>query len=136
MTADPETRTTQNGISVTSFNLAVGRIARDANGAKITDFLRCVAWRHTADYLAKYAHKGDKIAVEGEINTRQYEKDGATRTITEITVHNAEICKSAKAQQTEAPAQADAPQQQTFIEVDDDELPFECRVSLPESKRH
>ena len=121
LTRDPEKRTTQSGISQTTFTVAVQRRFKNADGGHDADFLRCVAWRQTADYIAQYGAKGRKIAVNGELQTRSYEKDGQTHTITEIIVNSAEFLQapSADGQQRHEPEQA-----QDFTEIDDDELPF------------
>ena len=70
LTKDPETRSTQNGHSVTNFTIAVDRKYKDANGERQTDFIPCVAWRQTADFIYRYFHKGERILVEGSIQPR------------------------------------------------------------------
>lgn len=92
LTAAPELRTTNTGTNVTSFTLAVDRRFQQKGSEKQTDFIRCVAWRHTAEFINKYFSKGDLIAVTGEIQTRKYEVDGNERTATEILVDNASFC--------------------------------------------
>jgi single-strand DNA-binding protein len=93
--ADPEIRTTPNGSKVAQFSLATGRQWTSASGEKQekTEWHKCVAWnakgRGTglADVIERYAKKGDKLYVEGEIQYRQYEdKDKQTRYVTEINV--------------------------------------------------
>ena len=71
--ADIELRQTQQGVSVATFTLAVSRPrAKDT-----TDWINCVAWRQSAEFLSRYTHKGDLIAVAGMLTTRKYEdKDG------------------------------------------------------------
>ena len=83
---DPELRTTQSGVSVTSFTLAVDRDfkSRDS-GEKSTDFIDVVAWRQTAEFVCKYFQKGSMIAVTGSIQTRNYEdRQGNKRKAFEI----------------------------------------------------
>ena len=90
LTREPELRHTQSQTAVASFTLAVDRDfqSRDS-GEKQTDFINCVAWRSTADFVSKYFHKGDPIGVEGSIQTREYEdKTGARRTAVEIVTDN------------------------------------------------
>lgn len=90
--ADVEVKTTMSGVSVCSFSLAVRRRFPDANGEYLTDFFRCVAWRNTAEYLRKYAYKGQKIAVIGNLQNRSYDaNDGTKRHVTEIVVDNVEL---------------------------------------------
>ena len=120
MVRDPEKRTTQSGISQTTFTVAAQRRFKNADGGHDADFLRCVAWRQTADYIAQYGAKGRKIAVSGELQTRSYEKDGQTHTITEIIVNSAEFLDTHQAE-----AQTENTTNETFTEVtDDDTLPF------------
>lgn len=91
LTADPELKQTPNGTPVCSFGIAVNRSTTDANGNRQADFLNCVAWRHTAEFITKYFKKGQMLGITGAIQTRQYkEKDtGKQRTAVEIVVNNA-----------------------------------------------
>lgn len=80
LTADPTTRATSTGKSVTSFTIGVTRSRKDANGDKQSDFFRITTWGPTADFCGKYLKKGYKVAVTGELNLNSYEgKDGKTR---------------------------------------------------------
>lgn len=94
LTADPEFRTTANNTSVSSFTLAVDRRFKDANGNKQTDFIKCVAWKTTADFIVKYFKKGNKMALVGSLQVRSYEQDGQKRTISEVIVDEVEFCES------------------------------------------
>ena len=89
LVADPELRTTPNGISVTSFCVAVDRSFVKAGEERKADFINVVAWRQTADFVTRYFHKGSMIAVQGSIQTRSYEdKNGNKRTAVEIVADN------------------------------------------------
>lgn len=95
LTADPELRTTTSGISVTSFSVAVDRSYQKAGEERQTDFINVVAWRQTAEFVTRYFHKGSMIAVQGSIQTRNYEdKTGAKRTAVEIVADNVSFCGS------------------------------------------
>jgi len=73
-------RSTPNGVTVTSFTIAVNRKFASANGEKATDFFRINAWRSLGDMCGRYLAKGRKVAVIGELQARTYEaKDGTTR---------------------------------------------------------
>lgn len=72
---DIELRKTQSDLSVASFAIAVDRIQ---NGQKVADFIDCVAWRQSAEYLAKYAKKGDIVLVEGSLQVRSYQRNDGT----------------------------------------------------------
>lgn len=90
LTRDPELRRTQNGISVTSFTLAVDRdfSGRDG-GQKETDFIDCIAWRNTAEAVSNYLAKGRQAVVSGRLQVRTWkDKDGSTRKATEVVAEN------------------------------------------------
>ena len=90
LTADPELRSTQNGTSVTQFTVAVDRNYQKQGDERQADFINCVAWKQTAEFIVKYFGKGRMIAVEGSLQTRNYEdKQGNKRTATEVIVSNA-----------------------------------------------
>lgn len=93
LVADPERRTTQSGVSVTSFTLAVQRNIKSGDEYP-TDYIGCVAWRNTADFICKYFQKGQLMAVSGTLQTRSYEKDGVKRKATQVVVENANFCES------------------------------------------
>jgi len=85
LTADPELRTTQNGISVTNFTVAVDRSYTPKGQEKQADFIPAQAWRHTAEFLCKYFRKGQRIALTGSLQTRSYtDRDGNKRTAYEV----------------------------------------------------
>ena len=94
LAADPEQRTTQNGTAVTSFSLAVQRNVKGSGGEYGTDWIDCVAWGKTAEFICKYFQKGQLMAVNGTLQTRSYEKDGSKRKVTQVVVQNACFCES------------------------------------------
>lgn len=75
LTADPEVRQTQNGKSVCTFSVAVDRNYTDDNGDRECDFIRCVAWNGSADFIGKWFNKGSMIALTGKLMTSTYEDD-------------------------------------------------------------
>ena len=90
LTTDPELKTTPNGISVTSFSLAVDRNYVKQGSERKTDFINIVAWRQRAEFICKYFTKGQLIALDGSIETRSYvDKNGNNRTAFEVVVENA-----------------------------------------------
>lgn len=92
LTAEPELRTTVSGTAVTSFSIAVEREYQQ-NGERQTDFFPVVAWRQTAEFICRYFHKGNMIAVQGNLQNRQFEaNDGTMRTVTELIVAHASFC--------------------------------------------
>lgn len=94
LSADPEQRTTQNGTPVTSFSLAVQRNVKGGDGEYGTDWIDCVAWKGTAEFICKYFQKGQLMAVNGSLQNRSYEKDGVKRKATEVVVQSAYFCES------------------------------------------
>lgn len=133
LTADPELKTTQSGISVTSFSIAVDRRYR-AGEEKQTDFINIVAWRQTAELVAKYFKKGNLIGIEGSIQTRKYtDKNGNNRTAFEVIANNVQFMESkrdsaASAVSESAPAasfsNAGVNDFADLGDVSDDDLPF------------
>lgn len=100
---DPEMRQTTTGKSVASFTLACDRGRKDANGNSQTDWIPCTAWEKTAEFISKYFQKGALIAIDGRLQSRQYQdKNGQNRTAIEIVAQNVNFCggKSDTAPQT------------------------------------
>jgi len=89
LTRDPELRSTPNGVSVCTFSLAVSRRFKNANGEYDADFINCVAWRQTAEFISKNFTKGRMLGVVGSIQTRNYDKDGQRVYVTEVSVDEA-----------------------------------------------
>lgn len=91
--ADPELRTTQSGITVASFRMAVDRDTVGQDGQRATDWLNFVAWRKTAEFVVKYFRKGSMALVECQCQTRSYQdKSGQNRTATEFVVQKIHFC--------------------------------------------
>ena len=126
LTAEPELKTTPNGVTVTSFTVAVNRNHKSGEEQK-TDFINCVAWRSTAEFITKYFHKGSMIAINGSIQQRSYtDKDGNKRTAFEILVDNANFCGSKNESNSNTSDDVDIEVSDDFDEVDmsEDDLPF------------
>ena len=85
LTSDVEVRKTQSGLSVASFTVAVQKDKEHA------DFINCVAWRQSADFLGQFTHKGDMVGVMGRLQTRDYERDGQKVYVTEVIADRVEI---------------------------------------------
>lgn len=126
MTADPELKTTPNGNSVCSFSIAVNRRAAK-DGQQQADFINCVAWKGTAEFIDKYFHKGSSICVTGSIQTRSWkDQNGQNRYATEVLVDEAMFVDSKNEAGATAPQyQATEAQIPKFESIDDDsDLPF------------
>lgn len=121
LTKDPEIRSTQNGVSVCTFTVAVD-CRRKEDGA---DFLPVVAWRGTADVCGKYLSKGKQVAVFGSIQTRSYDaKDGSKRYVTEIQADEVEFLGSASKAENKTEQMPVIDGASDLQEVDIDDLPF------------
>lgn len=117
LTRDPEARTTQSGVSQSTFDVAVQRRFKGQDGKREADFLTVVAWRQTADFCNKYLQKGRKVAVEGSIQKRSYKaQDGTTRYVTEIIADSVEALGGNP---------NDKPDNGGFVEAPDEKLPWE-----------
>ena len=95
LTRDPELRSTPAGRNVCQFSIAVNRTFTNANGEREADFINCVVWDKQAENLVKYQKKGNQIAVEGRIQTRNYDdKDGKKVYVTEVIATNVQFLDS------------------------------------------
>ena len=139
---DPEYRTLQSGVTCCQFTVACQRRFKNANGGYDADFINCVAWRQTADFVNRYFIKGNKIGLTGTIQTRSYDaQDGSKRYVTEVIVENVEFVAPRQdggghggyndpgptppaQQQRDEQQRMDTSGSSQFEEVDDDELPF------------
>ena len=132
LTADPELKQTQNGISVTSFSIAVSRrfSSKNADNAQQADFISVVAWRNTAEFITKYFQKGKSILIVGSLQTRTWtDQNGQKRYITEVVAEEAQFVEKKGEGATgagAAPAPYGAsPKDVAFEEMStDDDLPF------------
>ena len=124
LTADVELKQTPSGVSVCQFSLAINR-KYSKEGEQATDFINCVAWRSTAEFISKYFRKGSSLCVGGSIQTRSWtDKNGQKRSTTEVVVDEAMFVDS-KSDGGAAQPSNNEPQQPNFEELGaDDDLPF------------
>ena len=138
LVADPELRTTTSGKSVATFRIAVDRAFVKQGEERKADFITIVAWNGTADFVSRYFSKGSMIAIQGRIQTRNYEdNNGNKRTAFEVVASEVSFCGS-KNETNPAPLPAGTDLNQVtapgtyamtagadFEEIpDDDDLPF------------
>lgn len=115
LTGDPELRRTQNGTSVVSFTVACDRDYSGQDGSLPTDFIDCVAWRGTAEFISRNFSKGQSIMVDGRLEFENYtDKNGIKRRVAKVNAGNVYFCGS-KPQPAEI-------QEQQFAEIADDDL--------------
>ena len=127
LTADPELRRTGTGVAVTSFTLAVDRdYSSKEGGEKETDFIDCVAWRNTGEFVAKHFAKGRMAIVSGRLQIRGYtDKDGNKRRVAEIIADSVYFGDSKNSNDTGNTGPLATPAQSfAAIEIPDYELPF------------
>lgn len=123
-TKDADLRATQSGKNVASFTVAVDRDFKGPNGDKETDFINCVAWQGTADFVSKFFKKGSMAVIEGRLQIRPYQtEDGQKRTAAEVVVSNIYFGESKKDTANNTPI-APTGDIDGFVPVDDGDLPF------------
>lgn len=135
LTRDPELTETSSGVSVCRFSIAVNRGYTDSNGERQTDFFNCTAWRGVGENVAQYCSKGNKVAVSGSIQIRNYEdNEGIRRTVVDIVAQEVEFLstKSASNNDDYAPPRGSVSQGRTARKSkpilqsfdDDGDIPF------------
>ena len=130
LTRDPEIRETPSGVPVCRFTIAVNRNYASQDGERQTDFFECTAWRGLGETIARYTKKGNKVAVSGSIQLRNYEDNqGVKRTAVDIIVQDCEFL-TPKAngefdEVADAP-RASAPKKKPTLQAmdDDSDIPF------------
>lgn len=117
LTRDPELSTTNSGVSVCRFSIAVTRKFENSAGEKETDFFNIIAWRGLGETYGKFLKKGSKCGIVGSLQNRSYtDKDGGKHSVTEIIAEDVEFLSSAQTKSTTA--------QPDLTPVADDDLPF------------
>ena len=130
LTRDPELTETASGVAVCHFAIAVNRNYSSGEGERQTDFFNCTAWRATAETIARYTKKGNKVAVGGSIQLRNYEDNqGVKRTAVDIIVQDIEFLTPKAGDSfddvADAP-RASAPKKKPTLQAmeDDSDIPF------------
>lgn len=130
-TRDIELRRTGNCTAVASFTLAVNRDFKTNDGQE-ADFIQCVAWKKTAELLEQYVHKGDRIAVNGSIRTRNYEDNyGKKVYVTEVLVNHVEFLETKREMPSDSPSNQNKSDSYNGLgnpgygyDIDNSDLPF------------
>ena len=124
LTRDPEFRRTQSGISMAHFTLAVDRDYKTQNGDRETDFINCIAWRHSAEFVRQYFTKGRMAVVEGRLQINSWvDQDGENRRSAQVVVSSVYFGDSKPAETSKTAY----PNNQEWAELDgeeDGDLPF------------
>ena len=129
LTKEPELRKTQANVSVCSFTVACNREFKSDNGQE-ADFINCIAWRQSADFLTDYGHKGDQVAIEGRIQTRNYDGPNGKVYVTEVLVEHISLdSKRSDGKAQEAASTNKSETDDNFsntpsIDISGDDLPF------------
>lgn len=139
ITRDPEVRYTSSNIASVNFSLAVDRPFSGTNGERQADFINCVAWRQSAEFMAKYIKKGYMMGVTGRIQTRNYQgQDGQTHYVTEVVCdtvrslqgrdqaegYNDTPSYSQPTQSVRQDSRGNKPEEFDVSDVSEDDLPF------------
>lgn len=132
LVAAPELNSTPNGVSVTTFRLAVNRSYSEKDGERKADFITIVAWRKTAEFICKYFKKGDPILVQGNLQTRQYiDKDDKKQFVTQLIAEKVFFAGGKKASEGNEYDKAassipniELPKESYSVHEDDGDLPF------------
>lgn len=135
LVADPELKTTNTGVSVTSFRIAVDRSYVKSGEERKADFIDIVCWRQTAEFVCRYFGKGSLIAVEGQLQSRTFQaKDGTNRYVVEVVADNVSFTGERRDSGASYPAPnysqippepQPAPSYQSGTPSDFQELPFD-----------
>ena len=125
ITFEPELKSTNSGTSVTRFQIAVDRNYQASGKEREADFIDCVAWGKTAEFVNSWFHKGQMIALTGEIQTRNFtDKDNNKRKSVEVVANNVSFCGS-KENGTQASTLPDINENNVeILEDNDEDLPF------------
>lgn len=130
LTYEPELKATQSGVSVIRFQVAVDRNYQAQGQERQADFIDCIAWRQTAEFISRYFHKGDMIGIEGSIQTSNFtDKDGNKRKAVDVVANNVSFCGSKQQSNSNpnlnvAPPPADNSDFEEIVDDTDDDLPF------------
>ncbi len=146
LTRDPELRYTDSNVAVATFSIAVNRNFTNQSGEREADFINIIVWRKQAENIKNYIKKGSQVAIDGRIQTRNYEKDGQKRYVTEVVADNVQFLDTKNSNSSSndnfggfndvAPSDFSSQMPTTdvkndpfadfgaSIEINDDELPF------------
>lgn len=125
LTRDPETNSTQGGVTFTRFNIAVNRTFTNSQGERVADYFDIICWRQLAERCAKYLFKGSKVGIHGSVQRRQYEdRDGVKRTSFDVVAEEVEFL-TPRNNNGGGQTQSEDPHPISDMQpVDNDELPF------------
>lgn len=128
LVSDPELKTTQNGVSVTTFRIAVDRSYQKQGEERQADFFDIVAWRYTAEFVCKFFRKGSLIAIDGQLQSRTYQaKHDSNRYVVEVIADNASFTGEKAGQKHTKEEKSQEYEQGQIEEYEtpyDDDLPF------------
>ncbi len=132
LTRDPELRETPSGVAMCRFAIAVQRPYSSQDGERQTDFFECTAWRGLGETISRFTKKGNKVAVSGSIQIRNYEDNqGVRRTAVDVIVQDCEFLTPKSASDSfddvsEAPRASAAPRKKATLQAmdDDSDIPF------------
>lgn len=130
LTRDPESNTTQGGVTFTRFTIAVNRPFTNGQGERLADYFDIICWRQLAERCAKYLYKGSKVGINGSVQRRQYEdRDGIKRTSFDVVADEVEFLTPKSSGMSREPSSGYMPEEphsaiSDMQPVDNDDLPF------------
>ena len=128
LTRDPELKYTTSNVAVATFNLAVNRNFKGANGERETDFINCMIWRKPAELLSEWCKKGNLVGITGRIQTRSYENQQGQRVyVTEVVAESFQILEKKDNAANNASMENQIPpsfEKTNPMDISDDDLPF------------
>lgn len=126
LTRDPELTETNSGVKVCRFSIAVNRAYKNGDGERITDFFNIVAWRGLGESVARYTRKGNKVAVVGSIESRNYtDNEGVKRTAVDVIAADVEFLTPRQSDSNDGVSERRSGGRPALQEFDDDgDIPF------------
>ncbi|MUN75643.1 single-stranded DNA-binding protein [Enterococcus casseliflavus] len=121
----PIVKELKSGLSVANFKVAIRRGYKDKTGKEVTDYLPCIAWRKTAEYIGKYGSKGVLVSIEGRNETRSYKKNDQTISVMEVNVETIKLLESKEVVEARRQRQAGNPTQPGELPEDGSYSAFE-----------
>lgn len=128
LTRNPELKYTTSNVAVATFNLAVNRNFKGANGEREADFINCMIWRKTAELLSEWCKKGNLVGITGRIQTRSYENQQGQRVyVTEVVAETFQLLEKRDNSANQSNIEEQMPASfgaNNPMDISDDDLPF------------
>lgn len=124
LTNEPKIASSQSGVQVSTFTIAVNRTYKNKDGKYDADFINCKAFRNTAEFIGKYFKKGNQVCVEGSLQTGSYEKDGKKIYTTDVLLDNVMLLEKKDKVDIPQNTKSDYDNTNTDVVLTDEDLPW------------